>query len=340
MELFELSLCLCAITACVLLTVTLLVWRADEETAPVRSSCPLAALVSFLYAVLFGTVFWVTPFASRPRVIDVSFLLIYVAHLVLTVAMKRLLQGTPLRRRQKSWLLLPVLAVWALAFFAELTVARMALAMLTLLGIVGMTISLGIDLRQHAKRKGYDQDVRKFEAVVFVFYILIGVLSWVMALLQGMAFLVAAWLLTAMSVGLSVWFYNRQNVYLPHFSTNDVEPMPVAEEPEEPTEDEEVPLSLRLVRWERLESRPYLEKSLTLKKVAEQLDTTPRLLSEYINRQLGVNFNTYVNQLRVRYVEQELKEHPEARLQDLASKAGFTDSSALLRVMKKMAENS
>ncbi len=337
-------------TGCLLISLMLMVWYADEDTPPVRSSCPVAALVAALYAGLFAAVVWLTPKWGRGATADVAFLIVYVAHVVLTVAMKRLLQGKPMTMHRKYAVLLPMLVVGAVSGLARATdfsavvgVTSVALPTLSLLGMACMTLSLGDDLSCFDKSLDRNDALRLFNRVVFTLYILIGVVSWTMAFFTGMAFLVFALILTILSMTLSVWFYNRQSIYLPQFATGEEEPKSeVVEEekpiisPAAPLPNEETSLPQKLMLWERMESRPYLTKGLTVKIVAEQIQASPRLLSEYINSQLHVNFNTYINQLRVRFVEQEMKEHPEAKLQDLATRAGFTDSSAMLKVMKKM----
>ncbi len=346
MDLLEMILYVCATTSCLLLSLMLLVWWRDEDAAPVRSSCPMASLVAALYAVLFSVLNWLAPDGERTAVVNVAFLIVYVAHFVLTVAMKRLLQGVPMTVRRKGVLLIPVLAVWAVGCLAQIVgssavsvALSKALPFVCLLGMGCMAVSLGDDLQNLGKEEGLGDALRKFNRLVFASYILIGVVSWTMALLSGMAFHVAAMLLTSLSIALSILFYNRQGVYLPQFAANEEIPEPEVPQEEEPAQPQDTPLSQKLMQWERADDRPYLTRGLTLKIVAGQLEVSPRLLSEFINNQLHVNFNTYVNQLRVRFVEQELKEHPETKLQDVALRAGFTDSSAMLKVMKKMSGN-
>lgn len=346
MDLLEMTLYVCATTSCLLLSLMLLVWWRDEDAAPVRSSCPMASLVAALYAVLISVLNWLAPDGEGVTVMNVAFLIVYVAHFVLTVAMKRLLQGVPMTVRRKVSLLIPVLAVWCAGCLAQIVgssavsvAVGKVLPFVCLLGMGCMSVSLGDDLKGLGKEEGLDDALRKFNRLVFASFILIGVVSWAMAFLSGMAFLVSALLLASLSIALSILFYNRQSVYLPQFATDEEISEPVAPQAEEPTQPQDTPLSQKLMQWERAEERPYLTRGLTLKIVAGQLEVSPRLLSEFINNQLHVNFNTYVNQLRMRFVEQELKEHPETKLQDVALRAGFTDSSAMLKVMKKMSGN-
>lgn len=94
-------------------------------------------------------------------------------------------------------------------------------------------------------------------------------------------------------------------------------------------------LSQRLKEWEESEQCPYLAESLTISRVAEELKVSNRLLSEYLNNTLNVNFNTYINQLRINHIKKLLVENPDQTISDLAYLAGFTDASALTKVFKR-----
>lgn len=91
----------------------------------------------------------------------------------------------------------------------------------------------------------------------------------------------------------------------------------------------------RLKDWEKDEERPYLSESLTITKVANDLEISNRQLSEYLNYTLGINFNTYINQLRVNYIKKMLTDSPGMTISELAFHTGFTDASALTKVFKR-----
>mgnify|MGYP002681040908 FL=1 len=95
-------------------------------------------------------------------------------------------------------------------------------------------------------------------------------------------------------------------------------------------------LAQRLKEWENREDYPYLTESLTISKVADDLKVSNRLLSEYINITLKVNFNTYINLLRINYIKKVLAENPNQTISELAYIAGFTDASALTKVFKRL----
>lgn len=91
----------------------------------------------------------------------------------------------------------------------------------------------------------------------------------------------------------------------------------------------------RLRDWEISETRPYLSESLTISKVATDLGVNNRQLSEYLNNTLGINFNTYINQLRINYIKKMLTDNPGLTISELAFNTGFTDASALTKVFKR-----
>lgn len=95
-------------------------------------------------------------------------------------------------------------------------------------------------------------------------------------------------------------------------------------------------LAQRLKEWENKKEHPYLAESLTISKVADDLKVSNRLLSEYLNITLKVNFNTYINLLRINYIKKVLAENPNQTISELAYIAGFTDASALTKVFKRL----
>lgn len=81
----------------------------------------------------------------------------------------------------------------------------------------------------------------------------------------------------------------------------------------------------------------FTDQELSLKSLAKQLDTNTKYLSEIINSQKNKNFKTYVNELRINYIVQKLRSHPEYRqykTSHLANEAGFTSRSSFTIVFK------
>ncbi len=88
--------------------------------------------------------------------------------------------------------------------------------------------------------------------------------------------------------------------------------------------------------WTTREDKPFMNEGVTLVNTAESMQVHPRLLSGYLNSVYRVNFNTWINQLRVEELKRLLVEQPDRTLNDLSHDAGFTDSSAMSKVFKRI----
>lgn len=89
--------------------------------------------------------------------------------------------------------------------------------------------------------------------------------------------------------------------------------------------------------WIDLPSKPYLRESITLAVAARQMNIHPRLLSSFINNIYHMNFNSWINSLRIDEVKRLINANPQQTLLTVALKTGFTDASAMSRVFKKFA---
>lgn len=88
--------------------------------------------------------------------------------------------------------------------------------------------------------------------------------------------------------------------------------------------------------WVNLTPPPYLGENLTLAKVASQIGVSQRLLSDYLNNTLNLNFNAWINTLRIGEVKKILLNEKPASLLDVAVRTGFADQSAMSKVFKKI----
>lgn len=80
----------------------------------------------------------------------------------------------------------------------------------------------------------------------------------------------------------------------------------------------------------------YLKDGITLGSAAAQMGISPRFLSSYINDIYEVNFNTWINMLRIDFVKAELKKGTAMTMSELALKAGFSELAAMSRVFKRL----
>lgn len=86
-------------------------------------------------------------------------------------------------------------------------------------------------------------------------------------------------------------------------------------------------------------SRLFLEKGLTRYALSETLGTNESYLSKVINTYKGNNFNGYLNQLRIGYITQLLRESSKYRnysVEALSNECGFTDRSRFSKAFTEM----
>jgi len=80
----------------------------------------------------------------------------------------------------------------------------------------------------------------------------------------------------------------------------------------------------------------YLQPELSLTNVCRILGTNRSYLSSIINQQYGMNFNTYINQYRAKYVLDYLAKNPLSTKEELVQISGFGSKSTMNRALNKM----
>ena len=95
-----------------------------------------------------------------------------------------------------------------------------------------------------------------------------------------------------------------------------------------------------LIKLKKFEnSKRFLNKDFSLAVLAGQLDTNTKYLSEIINSNYQMNFNTYINKLRINYIVEKLKTDPnfvKYRISYLAENCGFASHSSFATVFKSI----
>ena len=86
----------------------------------------------------------------------------------------------------------------------------------------------------------------------------------------------------------------------------------------------------------------YLNSELTIHSFAKEIDISPRLISSYVNQNLGLNFNEWVNAYRVQKAHSLIKSDSNNLLsiEGIGSDAGFKSRSAMYAAFKKKLGNS
>ena len=87
------------------------------------------------------------------------------------------------------------------------------------------------------------------------------------------------------------------------------------------------------------ESKKYLDNNMSLANLAGDLNTNTKYLSEIIRKYKDKNFNTYINELRIKYLIQLLstdRSYLQYKISYIAEVGGFTSHSAFTNVFKSV----
>ncbi len=103
-----------------------------------------------------------------------------------------------------------------------------------------------------------------------------------------------------------------------------------------PQETEQLLLN-KLKRFES--SKRYINNDMSLAVLAGQFETNTKYLSEVINKHYNVNFNTYINKLRIGFIVEKLKSDSNFmnyKISYLAEACGFSSHSSFATVFKSI----
>ncbi|MGH1435401.1 MAG: helix-turn-helix domain-containing protein [Lewinella sp.] len=105
-------------------------------------------------------------------------------------------------------------------------------------------------------------------------------------------------------------------------------PSIIARETKEQTNPAEFEELKTLLEDYMRDQKPYLDGKLNLNKLAEQLELSPRKLSQLFNSAMDTNFYDYINRFRVLEVQSLLQENRGSNLLEIAFEAGFQSKSS------------
>ncbi|MDX2479610.1 MAG: helix-turn-helix domain-containing protein [Desulfuromusa sp.] len=92
---------------------------------------------------------------------------------------------------------------------------------------------------------------------------------------------------------------------------------------------------LKVVRQHMQEQQTYLDNRLTLTSLSAAIGVSTHHLSEVLNQQEGKNFYQFVNEYRINYICERLKEDKSIKILELAMAAGFSSKSTFNAVFKQ-----
>lgn len=83
------------------------------------------------------------------------------------------------------------------------------------------------------------------------------------------------------------------------------------------------------------QKQPYLTPGVVIADLAGQLNVSSRELSYLIHQTYDMNFNTWINTLRIDYALELMKQNPHIAFDELAEQSGFSDKTKFSRVFKQ-----
>ena len=137
------------------------------------------------------------------------------------------------------------------------------------------------------------------------------------------------YLLTCVIWSLISYFINRQEQVLGSLTTRSHQDAETAPENEENPHQFTLQLH-RIFEEEHL----YLNPKLTIMDLAQAIGTNRTYISNYLNNVLGTTFFDYVNQYRLSYAEQLLRQ-TKMSIEEIADRSGFNSRSTFRRAFLK-----
>ncbi|WP_243350196.1 helix-turn-helix domain-containing protein [Parabacteroides sp. FAFU027] len=98
--------------------------------------------------------------------------------------------------------------------------------------------------------------------------------------------------------------------------------------------DKETHNTWPIVKEKILSRKSYLRSGITIEELATELKINRKQLSAFINSEEKVNFNTWINKLRIEEAKQMLIFSPETTLAEISERTGFTEQSNFSRQFK------
>lgn len=144
-----------------------------------------------------------------------------------------------------------------------------------------------------------------------------------------------------LGLGYYLLMYREASQFKAIISQLESRSLPVAEVAQAETKVYAIPEKTEKQLLEKLErfeaSGKFTKNNVSLQSLAKQLDTNTKYLSEVINTHKGGNFNSYINELRVRYILKKLQTdtvYRQYKVSYLAEESGFSSHSAFATVFK------
>ena len=84
----------------------------------------------------------------------------------------------------------------------------------------------------------------------------------------------------------------------------------------------------------------HIKQGVTIEDVAKHLKTSRNSISALINREAGVNFNSWINELRINDAKQIMCEDPSLPIAQISEMVGFSEPSNFSKQFKLVTQHS
>ena len=182
---------------------------------------------------------------------------------------------------------------------------------------------------------------RRLDSVVLAFF-LYGILSLINLLSFSRPVVVGSVIVASVFfVVFAVALVNLQRLFSlvsPAFAYEQQKPVEEQSEPaspEQPEVSESMSIDDAVSCWTSRQDKPYLKRGITVASVSAEMKISPRVLSDYLNNVYEVNFNTWINTLRLEQAAEMMLENPKLPFKELYAKVGFSDLAAFAKAFKK-----
>ena len=85
-----------------------------------------------------------------------------------------------------------------------------------------------------------------------------------------------------------------------------------------------------------LNEQLFLQPSLSLQDIAERLHTNKTYISKLVNNSYNMSFPELLNSLRIDYAKQYIRNHPNAKQEEIARSCGFLSASSFNNIFRKI----
>lgn len=182
---------------------------------------------------------------------------------------------------------------------------------------------------------------KRLDSVVLAFF-LYGILSLINLLSFSRPVVVGSVIVASVFfVVFAVALVNLQRLFSlvsPAFAYEQQRPVEEQSEPaspEQPEVSESMSIDDAVSCWTSRQDKPYLKRGITVASVSAEMKISPRVLSDYLNNVYEVNFNTWINTLRLEQAAEMMLENPKLPFKELYAKVGFSDLAAFAKAFKK-----